>query len=572
MAKRLTFYGGTVADGRKLTQKHRTEAIPSPASITLKLGKYHTPCVNVGDRVCMGQRVAESTDESIACPVFSGISGRVSDIGQRPDSLGIMTDSITIINDGEGLISPDVTPYGKSIIESSPEEIIDVIRNAGIYGLDGDDIPCHIKLRKAAGRIKMLIINGAESEPYLTNEYRLLLEHPERVINGCKILMRALSLRQTVIAVEDNKLAAVNKLEDALGDSRLIKVKLLKGKYPQCDERMLVYALTGKEIPAGADLISEGYLVLNVQTVAAVFRTFLSGMPMTERRISVTGENLVNPKNLHVPFGTPVSLLIEYCGGYKHEASSVVVGGPFSGHSAVNIEAPSDVFTSAVIVLPKSAETFREKTPSCIRCGRCYDACPMRLLPLYIAENVNKGDYKACAGLNAAACSLCGACEYVCPSSVPLMMLLEKAKNNVPAAAVSNDEAVESKSLLDVFFDGLKRRKKRSTSSDEDDYSSRPLTEEEQAMEAKYADEIVALLSDEDENGVLSENDREKDDKDENGVSRSSIKESELANARLAEELKEMERFLNPSDEEMENNQDDSGKHAGKGDGENNDR
>ncbi len=540
MAKRLTFYGGTTVEGRKLTNRHRTEAAPSPASVTLKLRKNNIPCVNVGDHVCIGQMVADSSDYDVDCPVFSGISGTVSAIAPCTDSLGFKVNSIVIVNDGCGTVADSVVPYGKSIIESTPGEIIETVKKAGIYGLDGDSIPTHVKLRYAAGKLKMLIINGAESEPYLTNEYRLMLEHPERVINGCKILLRALSVRQAVIAVEENKLAAINKLEENLGDSRLIKLKLLKTKYPQCDERMLVYALTGKEYAAETNLIREGYLVLNVQTAAQIFYTFYSGMPLTERRITVTGECVANPKNLHVPLGVCASYLAECCGGYKKEPGSVIFGGPFSGHAAAVPDAPVDIFTTAVIALPEKEQKFRDNSPSCIRCGRCYEVCPMRLMPLYIAQNVNRGDYESCAGLNVLSCTLCGACEYVCPASVPLVMLLEKAKKNTPETVnISADN--QNKSLLDVIIDRFRKKK-----PDND-------------MPAD-SDEEEIFVEDEDESFEAS---AENDDGGNTQMPGNQNSETRLANALLAEELRQMERFLNAEDDD---NTDDDKQDDGEGD------
>ncbi|MCL2774259.1 MAG: electron transport complex subunit RsxC, partial [Oscillospiraceae bacterium] len=413
------------------------------------IGSPAKPLVKAGDIVDKGQMIADNTSAGLSCPVHSSVSGKVISIEQGVLPTGIKTDFIKIENDYADRLHISVKPFDKKINDTTAEEIINVIKNAGIAGLGGATFPTYAKVQSALDKVSALIVNCAECEPYLTANHRLMLEQSEMIINGMKILLKALGLKIGYIAIEDNKLNAADVMTEKAGKSKMVEIKILKTKYPQGDERQLIYALTGKELPTSKLPIDIGCVVFNAETCAAVCNVFIKGMPLIERIITVDGDCITAPKNLKVPIGTPVSALIEYC-GLKHEPQMIIIGGPMMGTAVFDVNTPVTKSTSGVLVF--NGEKINRNDSACIHCGKCVNGCPMNLMPAYLAMFAQKEDFEACKKYDVFSCVECGCCTYVCPAGVPIVQhirtakgrILEKSKRDAAFADVRISAKVES--------------------------------------------------------------------------------------------------------------------------------
>ena len=289
-----TFQGGIHVEEYKHTRRSRIEALPSPKTVSIPLSQHigvaATPCVKKGDHVTIGQKIGDVVPEVLGCPVHSSVSGTVVDIIKKTIPTGAVVEHVVIENDMLGTVCPTCTPTSKRLSDVTPEEIIEVVREAGISGMGGAAFPTHAKFKSSIGKVDKIIVNCAECEPFITANHRLLLEQPASVINGVKILIKALGVRTVYIAVEDNKLDAADKLEELLADSKMISVKVMKTKYPQGDERQLIYALTGREIPTGKLPADVGCVIFNAETCSAVYKAFANGMPLVSRIVTVDGD------------------------------------------------------------------------------------------------------------------------------------------------------------------------------------------------------------------------------------------------------------------------------------------
>ena len=442
----FTFYGGIHLNEHKTTRGCAVEKMPAPKTVSLPLSQHigvpATPIVKVGDTVDKGQVIAEVTS-GLGCPVHASISGKVTAIIDKDAPNGKRITNIVIENDGEDRLSPDLKGWEKSLTETSTEEIIEIIRKAGISGMGGATFPTYMKIKSGEGKVNRVIINCAECEPFITANHRLLLERPEDVINGLKILLKAFSLREGEIAVEDNKGDAIQKLEKIVGNSRLIRIRTLRTKYPQGDERQLIFALTGKELPTGKLPADLGCLVMNAETCAAVFAAFSTGMPLIERIVTVDGDCVRNPKNLLVPLGTSYRDVFDYCGGFKKEPKKIVNGGPMMGVAQWDLSSGVSKGTSALLAFSEKMENPFEQPPTCIRCGRCVAACPMHLMPNYLAAYSKKGDLAMAEQLDVLSCVECGSCSYSCPGHMPIVQYIRAAKGQILDHRRANQAALE---------------------------------------------------------------------------------------------------------------------------------
>ncbi len=422
---------------RKSTRGVQIEKLPLPKRVSIStLQHIGAPCevsVAVGDDLLKGQQIGAPPPNALGCPVHSSVSGKVVAIEERILGNCGKISHIVIETNGEETLSPDIVAYQGKISDLSAEQIIEILRKAGISGMGGAGFPTYAKIQSAIGKVDKLIVNAAECEPYITANHRLMLEDPAAIINGTKILLKALGLRQGYIAIEDNKLDAANKIESLLLGSELIKVKIVKTKYPQGDERQLIYALTGRELPCGSLPADVGCVVFNTETCAAVYRAFALGMPLIERIVTVDGDCIKEPKNLLVPIGTPYSDLISYCGGFVKTPSKIINGGPMMGSAQWDLDSPVTKTTSAILAFSEDLESKYDNPPVCIRCGRCVSVCPMHLMPNYLALFASKRLFDKAEEYNAMSCVECGSCSYICPGQVPIVSNIRTAKAEIHA-------------------------------------------------------------------------------------------------------------------------------------------
>ncbi len=428
----LTFKGGLHPEENKITSMSPIEVMPEPTSVSIAMSQHiGVPCIPLvkkGDRVLKGQLIGNA-EGGLTCPVHSSISGTVTAISDRVGASGQKVVHITIENDFKSELSPDIVKREKALDESSFEEIVEIIKNAGISGMGGASFPTHFKVSSAKGKVNKLIINCSECEPYITANHRLMLERPEDIISGIKVIMSALSLHDCDIAVEDNKPDAIKMLGNFLTNESEIHLKVVKTKYPQGDERQLIYALDKIEIPTGKLPADVGRIVMNAETVSSVGHAFYDSMPLINRIITVTGDCVSEPKNLLVPIGTSISDIINYCGGTTAEIEKIISGGPMMGQAQWDINAPVVKGTASILVFRKKEK--KSAPENCIHCGKCVATCPMHLMPLYLANFAKLGEWETLREYDVLSCVECGCCTYQCPGNVPIVQYIRTAKGKL---------------------------------------------------------------------------------------------------------------------------------------------
>jgi electron transport complex protein RnfC len=339
---------------------------------------------------------------------------------------------VVIESDGEDEWSEDIKPRDDAD-SLSGQEILSVIREAGIVGMGGATFPTNVKLSIPEGKvIDTIILNGVECEPYMTPDHRIMVEEPEKIVDGLKLMMKAIGVEHGFIGIEANKPDAIQAMQEATKIEADIRVASLKVKYPQGWENMLIKAILGKEVPPGALPLEVGVVVSNVGTAVAISDAVRLGRPLIERAVSVTGPGIVNPKNLRVRVGTPFSDLIEQCGGYKGKVSKIIAGGPMMGFAMFNANVPVVKGTTNILIFTdKDAKIQKQK--SCIKCGRCISVCPVGLMPTMIASLAAKGKFKETEEYFPLDCKECGCCAYICPAKIPLVQLIQFAKADITA-------------------------------------------------------------------------------------------------------------------------------------------
>lgn len=427
-----TFSGGIHPDDKKAgTNRKPIEIMRAPKQvilpISMHIGAPANPVVKKGDEVCMGQLVAEAGGH-VSANIHASVSGIVSAVEPRRHPNGNMVMSIVIDNDFKDTPDPSIEPL--TYENMSPEQITQKIREAGIVGHGGATFPTDIKIESAIGKIDTLIINGAECEPYITSDHRILLEQTQNVIEGIKILIRVLGVKFAVLAIEENKADVFEPIEKLLPQGEIIKVIKLKTKYPQGAEKQIIKAITGREVPSGKLPADAGCAVFNIDTAAAVCRKFKFGTNVIRRIVTVAGSAIGTPKNLEVRVGTPIGEVFEAVGGFSEAPNKVLMGGPMMGNPQFDLEAPVIKATNALLAFCGN-ENKGAKVPSCIRCGRCVSACPMHLMPTYIYLYGEKENTEACEKYDALDCIECGACTYVCPGKLPLVQGIKVAKQRI---------------------------------------------------------------------------------------------------------------------------------------------
>ncbi len=421
MAK-FTFVGGIHPyDGKDLSKDKPIRDILPEGEVVYPLSQHigapAKAIVEKGDRVLAGQKIAEGGG-FVSAPIYASVSGTVKAVEPRRVVTGDMVMSIIIDNDKkyEAVAFSPKAP----LEDMCREDIIDCIREAGIVGMGGAGFPTHVKLcPKEPDQIDYVIANCAECEPYLTSDYRRMLEEPEKLVGGLKILLLLFQNAHGILAVEDNKPDCIELLRKLTKEEPRISVKALKTKYPQGAERQLIYASTGRRINSSMLPADVGCVVNNVDTVVAVYRAVAQGRPLIERIVTVTGDAVAKPQNFRVPIGTSYRELIEAAGGFKVQPEKVVCGGPMMGFAMFDLNVPTTKTSTALLAFTKDEVSAMEPGP-CINCGRCVEVCPGRVIPSRLADCAEHFDEEAFLENNGMECCECGCCSFVCPAKRPL--------------------------------------------------------------------------------------------------------------------------------------------------------
>jgi Na+-translocating ferredoxin:NAD+ oxidoreductase subunit C len=425
-----TFFGGVHPNPLKITQKRKIHVVDTPKKIIIPMqqhiGKPAKPIVLVGDIVKKYQKIADS-DGFVSVPYHSPVYGKVTAI-EETDYAGGRCQAIHIdVIDSDDL---DSSENLTGVTDLAPEQIITAVKNAGIVGMGGAAFPTHVKLSVPEGKsAEVLIINGCECEPYITSDHRVMLEYADEIISGIEIIMKATNVRKAIIGIEDNKKDAYIIISKKLKNyNKNIEVKLVKTKYPQGAEKLLIKAVLDRAVPAGALPIDIGVIVNNVATCKAVHDAVIEGRPLVERVVTVTGD-VKKPGNYLVPIGVSYGDLLESAIGAKGKTQKMITGGPMMGISQDSFDVQVMKGTNCVVFWsdPLSLDEYIH----CIRCGACISVCPYHLMPTEIAKYAQQGLYAVCGDNYAMDCMECGCCTYVCPSKIPLVQFIRLAKDNI---------------------------------------------------------------------------------------------------------------------------------------------
>lgn len=424
------FHGGIhPAEKKELIQGRMPQAIQPPDRVVIPMqqhiGAACTPLVKEGEHVFIGQKIGDG--EGLCVPVHASVSGSVVAIAQAPHpSLGSCL-AVSIENDHKNTLCPALSPQPDPEA-LAPDAFFALLREAGISGMGGAGFPTAAKAESAAGRIDTLIINACECEPYLTADDVLICAHPRHVLRGALLLANILQPRRLYLAVEDNKPEALIALGEVMAKYPQIQLEILPTRYPQGAEKQLILALTGRELLLGKLPADVGCAVFNAATAAAIYSALAEGMPLTSRIVSVSGEGIQQPQNFVVPIGTSFANLIRAAGGLTAQEILLISGGPMMGLAQATLEVPVIKTTGALLCLPRRTE---DRHPECIRCGKCIDACPMLLQPLYLYRYALGEDAAMLGRFRLFDCIECGCCAYVCPGRLPLTEHFRTAKRAV---------------------------------------------------------------------------------------------------------------------------------------------
>lgn len=429
----FTFFGGIHPKEHKWYAEHiPVQTFPAPDILVVPMSQHIgapcTPLVKKGDTVTVGQRIGDG--EGLCVPVHSPVSGTVKAVEMRPHAGGMMVLSAVIQNDHNDTLCPDIQPRTQEQVQAlTPEQLLEIIRNAGIVGMGGAAFPTNVKLSSGLGKVDTVIVNVSECEPYIVADDRLCQEYPEQMLSGLRIVMQLLQLNKAFIAIEDNKKVAAQTLQEYLQGQDAITLKLLPAKYPQGAEKQLIQAVTGRQIPSGGLPAAVGCAVFNAATCKAIHDAVYEGRPLTHRIVTVSGDIVMEPKNLMTPIGTSFNDLLDAV-GHSENPYKVLSGGPMMGVAQFDLSVPVTKGTNAVTILGIK-NRVAVSDPHCIRCGKCMDVCPMRLMPLMLYQAERSADVEELKKLNIMDCIECGCCAYTCPATIPLVQSLRTGKQRV---------------------------------------------------------------------------------------------------------------------------------------------
>ena len=419
--------------------KHRTrdlpvQVFPQPDVLVISMSQHIgvpcTPLVKKNDLVTKGQKIGDGT--GLCVPVHASVSGKVKAVEARPHTNGTTVMSVVIENDHQDTLCEDIKPRTQEEVDAlSPQDLMGIIREAGIVGMGGASFPTHVKLSGAIGKVDTIIINAGECEPYITSDDRLCREYPQQLIGGIQILMKILGLPKAHIGIEDNKPEAIRILKEHVGNTGIV-VEVLPSRYPQGAEKQLIQAITGRQVPSGGLPVAVGCAVFNSASCKAIYDAVYEGMPLIQRIVTVSGDILMEPKSLMVPIGTSFIELMEAC-GLSENPYKVLSGGPMMGASQFDLSVPTIKACNAVTVLGRK-NRFNVDDAHCIRCGKCIDVCPMRLVPALMYQALYSNDLDQIKASNLLDCCECGCCAYNCPAGVPLVLAFRSGKQKISEA------------------------------------------------------------------------------------------------------------------------------------------
>ena len=414
----LTFKGGIHPDdGKRFSKDSEIRTLLPKGELAYPLSQHigapANPIVKKGDHVLKGQMIAEAGG-FVSAPIYASVSGTVKAIAPHLNPTGGTVNSIVIENDGE--YKEVEYPAVKAVDEMTKEEILNAIGNAGVVGMGGAGFPTRVKLSpKEPDKIDYIIANCAECEPYITADYRTMIETPEKLVEGMKIVLRLFDNAKGIFGVEDNKPDCIAKLKELTADNPRLEVLALKTKYPQGGERQLIYATTGRAINSAMLPADAGCVVDNVATLVSIYQAVAEGKPSMERVVTVSGDAVNEPGNFRVPFGMNQAELVDAAGGFKTEPEKLISGGPMMGFAMFSLDVPVTKTSSSILGFTKD-EVAKFEPTACINCGRCVDACPSRLIPSRLADYAEHHDEETFTKHNGLECMECGSCSFVCPA------------------------------------------------------------------------------------------------------------------------------------------------------------
>ena len=434
---KLTFRGGIHPyEGKELSKDHPIEKYLPKGDLVYPLSQHigapSVPCVKKGDTVLAGQKIADAGG-FVSVPLHASVSGTVKGIEKHLNATGSMVDCIVIENDQQ---YQEVEYQEARLEDLTKEEILNRIKEGGVVGMGGAGFPTHVKLApKDPSRIEYILVNGAECEPYITSDYRRMIEEPEKVVKGLQVILALFDSAKGYICIEDNKPDCIAKMKELVKDIDRIEVKEVMTKYPQGGERSLIYAATGREINSSMLPADVGCVVDNVETVISVYKAVILGRPVNSRVVTMSGDGIKEPKNLLVLSGTDMSELVDAAGGLKAKIAKAISGGPMMGFALYDLHVPCTKTTSAFLFLEHDAVSeAQEIQTACINCGRCVSVCPGHVLPARLAKLAERGDMAGFEAMDGMECCECGCCSYICPAKRPLTQSIKSMRKMVLAS------------------------------------------------------------------------------------------------------------------------------------------